>query len=124
MAEAKESPEAGAFSARRKWIEHPTIRFFSVAFVLLAIYWGFGYVTGPGRITDRLHARLAQNPAQVNIAVTSKFPPEEFHISIYQRLGSMRSVKESTAFLHTVTPANVRYLSQYYWISNIDLIPN
>ena len=124
MAKAEKSPQAGAFSAHRKWIEHPTVRFFSVSFVLLAIYWGFGYATGPGRITDRLHARLAQNPTEVNIAVTSKFPPEEFHISIYQRLGSMRSVKESTAFLHTVTPGNVRYLSQYYWISQIDLIPN
>lgn len=109
--------------SRRKWTEHPTVRFFSVSFVLLAIYWGFGYLTGPGRLTERLGARLAENPAELNVAVTSEFPPEEFHISIYQRLGSMRGVKERTAFLHSMTPANVRYLSQYYWIDNIDLIP-
>ncbi len=111
-------------SQRRRWIEHPTLRFISVAFVLLALYWSYGYVTGPGRMTDRLNARLAENPAEVNVAVTAKFPPEEFHISIYQRLGSMRGVKNSTAFLHTMTPASVRYLSQYYWIDNIDLIPD
>ncbi len=108
---------------RRNWTEHPTVRFFSVSFVLLALYWGFGYFTGPGRMTDQLNARLAENPAELNVAVTSKFPPEEFHISIYQRLGSMRGVKESTAFLHSMTPASVRYLSQYYWIDNIALIP-
>ena len=74
-------------------------------------------------MTDRLNARLAENPVELNVAVTSKFPPEEFHISIYQRLGSMRGVEDSTAFLHSMTPANVAYLSQYYWIDKIDLIP-
>ncbi len=122
MQEEEKSPR-GIISSRRRWIEHPTLRFFSAALVLLALYWGYGYATGPGRMTDRLTARIAENPAEVNVAVTSKFPPEEFHISIYQRLGSMRSVQDSTAFLHTMTPADVRYLSQYYWIEKIDLIP-
>ncbi len=123
MREEEKSPREIITSSRRRWIEHPTLRFFSAALVLLALYWGYGYATGPGRMTDRLTARIAENPAEVNVAVTSKFPPEEFHISIYQRLGSMRGVRESTAFLHSMTPANVRYLSQYYWIGNIDLIP-
>lgn len=108
---------------RRKWIEHPTFRFISIVSILFALYWGYGYLTGPGRMTARLSARLNANPTEVNVAVTTKFPPEEFHISIYQRIGSMRSVKENTAYLHTVTPANVRYLSQFYWIDTIDLIP-
>jgi hypothetical protein len=121
--EEKPSRKIISSSSRRKWTTHPTVRFFSVSIILLALYWGFGYFTGPGRMTDRLNARLAENPVELNVAVTSKFPPEEFHISIYQRLGSMRGVEDSTAFLHSMTPASVTYLSQYYWIDNIDLIP-
>ena len=50
-----------------------------------------------------------------------KFPPEEFHIRIYQQLGSMRGVKDSTAELVSVTPSGLSTLSQYYWIEKIDL---
>ncbi|HBK81640.1 MAG TPA: hypothetical protein DDZ83_18555 [Nitrospinae bacterium] len=64
-----------------------------------------------------------QNPSEVNVSVTTVFPPEEFHISIYQNLGSMRGVREKTAALYSMTPANIRNLSRYYWIHQIDLIP-
>jgi hypothetical protein len=108
---------------KKNWSEHPTLRFLMVGFVLFGLYWGYGYMTGPSRITARLQARLSENPEEVNITVTTKFPPEEFHISIYQQLGSMRGVQESTAALYTVTPGNVRILSQYYWMEKIDMIP-
>jgi hypothetical protein len=74
-------------------------------------------------MTARLHEQLARNPAELNITVTTIFPPEEFHISIYQRLASMRGVEESTAALYTMTPGNIRTLSRYYWVEKLDLIP-
>ena len=121
MAQDQESPTP---RKKKNWSEHPTLRFLMAALVLFGLYWGYGYLSGPSRITDRLQARLSENPAEVNITVTTKFPPEEFHISIYQRLGSMRGVRESTAALYTVTPGDVRILSQYYWMDKIDLIPD
>ncbi len=74
-------------------------------------------------MTDRLRARLAQRPATVNVLVTAKFPPEEFHIRLLQQVGNMRGVEGSTAKLYTVSPANVRYISRHYWIREIDLAP-
>ena len=53
--------------------------------------------------------------------IGAKFPPEEFHIRIYQQLGSMRGVKDSTAELVSVTPSALSTLTQYYWIEKIDL---
>jgi len=35
----------------------------------------------------------------------------------------MRGVREKTAALYSMTPANIRNLSRYYWIHQIDLIP-
>ncbi len=105
----------------RQWHNHPTVRFLFVALVLWGLYIGYGYLTGPGRITDCLHARLAQHPATVDVLVTPKFPPEEFHIRLFQQVGSMRGVEGSTAKLYAVTPANVRFLSRHYWIQRIDL---
>ena len=61
-----------------RWGEHPTVRFFALAFALLAAYNGYCSLTGPSRMTDRLRARLAQRPATVNVLVTAKFPPRSF----------------------------------------------
>ncbi len=108
---------------KRSWSEHPTLRFLLAALVLFGSYWSYGYLTGPSRITARLHDLLGENPAELNVTVTAKFPPEEFHISIYQQLGSMRGVEESTAALYSITPAAIRTLSQYYWVKELDLIP-
>lgn len=108
----------------KRWGEHPTVRFLALAFALLAAYNGYLYLTGASRMTDRLRARLAQGPATVNVLVTAKFPPEEFHIRLLQQVGNMRGVEGSTAKLYTVTPANVRYLSRHYWVRGIDLAPD
>jgi len=111
---------AGTF---RRWRQHPTVRFLALAVALLAAYHGYLYLTGPSRMTDRLRARLTQGPALVDVLVTAKFPPEEFHIRLFQQVGNMRGVEGSTAKLYTVTPANVHYLSRHYWIRGIDLAP-
>lgn len=107
-----------------RWRGHPTVRFLALAGAVLAAYHGFLYLTGPSRMTESLRARLAQDPATVNVLVTAKFPPEEFHIRLLQQVGNMRGVEGSTAKLYTVTPASVRYISRHYWIARIDLAPD
>ena len=123
MQQTQEAPVSTTEPKRgRQWHHHPTVRFLFVAVVLLGLYTGYGYLTGPGRITDCLRARLAQHPARVDVLVTPKFPPEEFHIRLFQQVGSMRGVEGSTAKLYAVTPTNVRFLSRHYWIQRIDLV--
>src|SRR5881628_1187153 len=107
-----------------RWRGHPTVRFLALALAVLAVYHGYLYLAGPSRMTDRLRARLAQGPATVNVLVTAKFPPEEFHIRLLQQVGNMRGVDGSTAKLYTITPSNVRYVSRHYWIRGIDLAPD
>ena len=117
-----EESEVSTFK-RQRWYQRRDMRFLMVVGAFLLAYQGYGYFIGPGQITDRLHAKLAQAPQRVNIAVTSKFPPEAFHMSIYQRYGSMRGTNGSTAILYRVKPADITYLSRRYWIKQIDLAP-
>ena len=105
----------------RRWVEHPTVRFLALMLAAVGGYNGYLYVTGPSRMSERLRARLATGPTTVNVLVTAKFPPEEFHIRLLQQVGNMRGVEGGTAKLYTVTPANVRYVSRHYWIRAIDL---
>lgn len=115
--------QAGTAKRLRRWGAHPTVRFLALALALLVAYNGYLYLTGPSRMTERLRARLAQGPPTVDVLVTAKFPPEEFHIRLLQQVGNMRGVEGSTAKLYTITPANVRYVSHHYWIRQIDLAP-
>jgi hypothetical protein len=106
-----------------RWREHPTVRFLALAGAVLAAYHGVLHATGPSRMTESLRARLAGGPATVDVLVTTRFPPEEFHIRLLQQVGTMRGVEGRTASLSTVTPANVRYIARHYWIERIDLAP-
>jgi hypothetical protein len=124
---ARDEPKSGSEGAaigRRRWHRRRDARFvMAVAAVLLA-YQGYGYAIGPGHITDRLQDRLARDPGRINIAVTSKFPPEAFHMEIYQRRGSMRGTRGNTAILYRVKPPDIAWLSRRYWIEKIDLAPS
>ena len=66
---------------------------------------------------------MAQQPTIVNLLVTSKSPPEEFHIRLYQQVGNMRGVEGNTAKLYNVSLSDARALSRHYWIEQIDLAP-
>ncbi|ETX01173.1 MAG: hypothetical protein ETSY1_08425 [Candidatus Entotheonella factor] len=108
-------------SRQRYGLPRPTLRFLAIVALIWGLYVGYGYLSGPARRTDRLNAALARKPATVNLLITSKFPPEEFHIRLYQQVGNMRGVEGNTAKLYGVSPHKARALSRYYWIEQIDL---
>ena len=106
---------------KRHWHNRRDVRFLFVVTVCLAIFIGYGYVTGPSRISDRLQTALDAGPERVNIVVTAKFPPEEFHMGIYQDVGAMRGSKGKSSTLFRVKPRDVQALARHYWIERIDL---
>ncbi len=108
---------------KRRWHHRRDVRFLLVVTVCLAIFIGYGYFTGPTRITDRLHKALDAGPERVNIVVTAKFPPEEFHMGIYQDVGAMRGSDGKSSTLFRVKPRDVQALARHYWIERIDLAP-
>jgi hypothetical protein len=106
---------------RRRWYHRRDIRFLIVVAAILGGYSGYGYITGPGRISDRLQAALDRDPPTVNIRITAKFPPEAFHIGVYQNYGAMRGSEGSTTTLFRMKPSDVRMLSRKYWVERVDL---
>jgi hypothetical protein len=119
---AEEATEATPFRARR-WYRRRDLWFVAVVAAFIAVYYAWGYATGPGRITAALHAALDADPKRVNIVVTPKFPPEQFHMAVFQEYGAMRGTEGRAATLYRVKPADVRRLSRRYWIEKIDLAP-
>ena len=120
---SQELDEVRPVRRQRAWYQRRDILF--VAFV--GIIWigiqSYGLITGPTRITDALATALDQNPRKLNLLVTANFPPERFHTNIYNTIGVQRGTKGSTTLLVRVKPADVRWISQQYWIEQIDLAP-
>lgn len=114
--------ENSAFRARR-WYQRRDLWFIAIVATFIGAYYAYAYATGPGRITPALHAALDTNPKRVNIVITPKFAPEQFHMAVFQEYGAMRGTEGKAATLYRVKPADVRRLSRRYWIEKIDLAP-
>ena len=108
---------------KRRWHHRRDIRFilFVAAFIFLFYSWGF--VNGPSRLAENLSSQMDKSDAPVDLVITSKFPAEEFHLGIFQEVGTIRGNKGRDTFLYRVKPGDVRMLSRKYWIEKINLAP-
>lgn len=108
---------------RRRWYNRRDMRFFIVVAALVGLYIGYGYVSASDRITPELAQELASGADRINIRITTEFPPEEFHMGIYQDAGSIRGTEGTTTTVFRVKPEDVRRISRYYWVSKLELAP-
>ena len=83
--------------------------------------FAYGQITGPARMTDALSGALDENPKNLNLLVTAKFPPERFHSNVYNTIGVQRGTEGKTTLLVRVKPSDVRWISQQYWVEKVDL---
>lgn len=109
---------------RSRWYHRRDVRFLIFVAVVIALYIGQGYVFGPARISDALSAAMRGNNDRMDIVVTTRFPAEEFHFGIFQRLGSIRGATGDDLTVFAVRQGDVRMLSRKYWVEIINLAPH
>ena len=107
----------------RRWYARRDLWFVVVVGTIIIGYYAYAFSTAEGRITPALQTALDTDAKRFNIVVTSGFAPEQFHMAVYQRYGSMRGTDGKNALLYRVKPADVRRLARKYWIEKIDLAP-
>lgn len=107
----------------RAWYKRRDILFIITVAVIWLGWEGYGYITGPTRLTPALEAELNKDPKNVEILVTAKFRPERFHSNVYNEHGVQRGTEDRTTRLVRVKPSGVRWLSRQYWIETIDIAP-
>jgi hypothetical protein len=99
-------------------LRHRTVIFLLV----VGVTWGgwivFLDLTAPGRIDPALRPALRQE-APLNVAVSLRFAPEDFHIRLFQGYGVVSGVQGSMILLNRVRPEEVRRIAQYYWVRRI-----
>jgi hypothetical protein len=70
-------------------------------------------------------ARQAVSPrGTVDLLVTLPFPPERFHIMVFQRYGRVSGTSENTAEVRGVKLRDVTGLARYYWVRRVEALPD
>jgi hypothetical protein len=103
-------------------LRHRTVLFLLAVALLAAGWQAFIALTAPSRLSPEVAAALAREP-RVNVVVRLGFPPEEFHIRLFQDHGVVRGVQGTTVLLDRVPAADVGRIARYYWVRGIALRP-
>lgn len=92
-----------------------------VVFVVLMLAWQ-GWLSWQARqkVPPDL-ARHVSDRGTVDLLVTLRFPPERFHILMFQRFGRVVGTEGRTVDLHGVPVARVREIARFYWVEGIAL---
>jgi len=122
VVEGNNNPVESTF-VRRRWYHRRDLRFLALVAVFAAVFYSYGYITGPQKISPALAAKFEDSHARLNIEVLANFPPEAFHMSIFQDVGRMRGTKGNIVTLYRVLPKDISMLSRKYWIQSIRLAP-
>jgi hypothetical protein len=103
----------------RLW-RHRTVLFFLVVALLGGAWEAYVAASAPGRLDGPLRAALDRRPL-VDVTVTLGFPPEDFHVRLFQGFGVVSGVRGTTVLLNRVRPEDVRRIARYYWVRRIAL---
>ena len=107
---------AGIWASRRG-------RILIVTILLFLLWQGWLTVETPRKIAPNLD-RMASRRGTVDILVTLPFPPERFHILVFQRYGRVSGTSGNTAEVRGVKLKEVTGLARYYWVRKVEPAPD
>jgi len=89
------------------------------ALLLITAAWQ-GWLTwqaGP-KIPPDLEAHVSPR-GTVDLLVTLRFPPERFHILMFQRFGRVSGTRDNAVEVRSVPVERVREIARLYWVRQI-----
>ena len=94
--------------------------------LVVVVYLGWEawlFIQGPGKIAPEV-TQMVSLRGTVDLLVTLPFPPERFHILVFQRYGRVSGTSGNTAEVRGVKLDDVTGLARYYWVRRVAPIPD
>jgi len=95
-----------------------TVRILVAVALLVAAWQGWLWWQAGVKIPLDLRAHAASR-ATVDLVVTLRFPPERFHILMFQRFGRVVGTEGRTVELRGVPASRIREIARFYWVERI-----
>src|SRR5574341_2523663 len=89
----------------RELSRHKTVRFLLAVALVVGGAAAYGRLTAPWRIAPAVRAELARG-GYADIAVELPFKPEQFHINLFQQVGTVRGVRGDVVLIGRVHAAD------------------
>jgi hypothetical protein len=92
--------------------------------LLVSLVWqAWLSIEAPGKIAPDINHAVSSR-GTVDLLVTLPFPPERFHILVFQRYGRVSGTSENTAEVRGVKLTDVTGLARYYWVRRVEALPD
>jgi hypothetical protein len=98
-------------------------RILTIAFLLYLLWQVWLVMEAPGKIAPDLN-RVVSARGTVDLLVMLPFPPERFHILVFQRYGRVSGTGGNTAEVRGVKLENVIGLARNYWVRRVEPMPD
>jgi hypothetical protein len=89
------------------------------ALVLYLAWQGLLSVAAPGKIAPGFNA----GAEKVNILVTLPFPPERFHLLVFQQHGRVSGTQDNSVEVRGVRMADLNSVARPYWVTRVQPLP-
>lgn len=89
------------------------------ALVCYLAWQGWLVVAAPGKIATGLNT----DAEKVNILVTLPFPPERFHVIVFQRYGRVSGTQDNSIEVRGVKKADLNAVARPYWVTRVEPLP-
>ena len=82
---------------------------------LIYLGWqGWLSIAAPAKIAPGLDAE------RVNVLVTLPFPPERFHVLVFQRYGRVSGTQDNSIEVRCVRREDLRAVARHYWVTKVE----
>ncbi|MDQ7842976.1 MAG: hypothetical protein QN141_05630 [Armatimonadota bacterium] len=99
-------------------MKSPAVRV-AVALVVLTLAWqGWLFWQARAKVPADLAAYVSDR-GTVDLVVTLRFPPERFHVLMFQRFGRVVGTEGRAVELRGVPLGRVREIARFYWVERI-----
>ena len=72
-------------------------------------------IAAPYKIAD-----FSPGPEKVNVLITLPFPPERFHVQLFQTYGRVSGAQDNAVEVRGVKRADLATIARPYWVTRVE----
>lgn len=92
-----------------------------IGFIVCLLLWqAWLSIAAPGKVAAGFKPNAQ---GQVNVLVTLRFPPERFHVLVFQQHGRVSGTQDASIEVRGVNEEDLNAVARPYWVKRVEPLP-